>query len=224
MSMTADGKIATVNRAIQSFGSRRDLRHLYELRATADAVLCGAGTVNVPGVTLGTGGPDFVQRRRRRGLAEAPLRVVASGQARLRPDAGIFRHRCSPVVVLVSAAASPRRVNALRKVADAVEVFGTTDLDLSAALQWLRQSWGVRNLVGEGGATLNDALFRAGLVDEVHVTVCPWVFGGRSAPTLADGVGLPRLAEATRLTLRSARRAGDELYLVYRVVPCPSSS
>jgi hypothetical protein len=46
MAMTADGKIATANRArFTSFGSKRDLEHLYELRATADAVMCGARTV-----------------------------------------------------------------------------------------------------------------------------------------------------------------------------------
>ena len=37
MAMTADGKIATANRAVSSFSSRRDQRHLLELRATADA-------------------------------------------------------------------------------------------------------------------------------------------------------------------------------------------
>ena len=39
MAMTADGKIATANRRIHSFSSSRDLEHLYELRATADAVM-----------------------------------------------------------------------------------------------------------------------------------------------------------------------------------------
>ena len=44
MAMTADGKIATANRVVSSFGSRRDQEHLYELRATADAVMAGART------------------------------------------------------------------------------------------------------------------------------------------------------------------------------------
>ena len=44
MAMTADGKIATANRAVASFGSVRDREHLLELRATADAVMAGART------------------------------------------------------------------------------------------------------------------------------------------------------------------------------------
>ncbi len=36
------------------------------------------------------------------------------------------------------------------------------------------------------------------------------VFGGRAAPTVAEGLGFPRLADAVRLRLRRARRIGDE--------------
>ena len=53
MAMTADGRIATANRAVSSFGSERDHEHLLELRATADAVMCGARTVESSVVTLG---------------------------------------------------------------------------------------------------------------------------------------------------------------------------
>ena len=55
MAMTADGKIATANRAVHSFSSGRDLEHLYELRATADAVLCGARTVEISRYHFGNG-------------------------------------------------------------------------------------------------------------------------------------------------------------------------
>ncbi len=61
MAMTADGKIATANRAIHSFGSARDLAHLYGLRATADAVICGARTVEISRSILGTGGRKIPQ-------------------------------------------------------------------------------------------------------------------------------------------------------------------
>jgi riboflavin biosynthesis pyrimidine reductase len=72
-------------------------------------------------------------------------------------------------------------------------------------------------LLCEGGGELNDALFRAGLVDELHLTICPKIIGGRLAPTIADGLGALKLDQAARLQLKSARRLGDELFLVYRV-------
>ena len=70
MAITADGKIATANRAVSSFGSKRDKEHLFELRATADAVMCGAGTVNSGPINLGPGAPKYHRMRTRRGLAE----------------------------------------------------------------------------------------------------------------------------------------------------------
>ena len=104
MAMTADGKIATANRAVHSFGSARDLEHLYELRATADAVMCGARTVEVSGTILGTGGAKFRRLRLQHGLAEYPLRVIVSGSGSLDPQAAIFKKKFSPVIVLTTGA------------------------------------------------------------------------------------------------------------------------
>jgi len=98
-----------------------------------------------------------------------------------------------------------------------VEVFGQDELDFLSAFQWLRKSWGVRRLLCEGGGQLNDALFRAGLVDELHLTICPKIFGGRQAPTIADGRGFGTLASAAGLEPVSARRSGEEMFLVYRL-------
>lgn len=215
MAMTADGKIATTNRAVSSFGSSRDLAHLYELRATADAVMCGAQTASAPEIHLGPGGERYRRLRRRRGLAEYNLRVLVTGSGALDPAAPVFAKRFSPIVVLTTARAGQRQRDRLLAVADEVVVCGERELDFRAALAHLRSHWGVRRLLCEGGGELNDALFRAGLVQELHLTICPFVFGGRQAPTIADGVGAARLAEAAAFRLKSRRRVGDELFCVY---------
>src|SRR5271169_4783253 len=64
MAMTADGKIASANRAVSSFGSRRDREHLLELRATADAVMAGARTVDLNRINMGPG-PEKYRRLRK---------------------------------------------------------------------------------------------------------------------------------------------------------------
>jgi len=81
-------------------------------------------------------------------------------------------------------------------------------------LRWLKKERGVKRLLCEGGGELNAALFRAGLVREIRLTICPVIFGGRTAPTLAGGAGVKRLAGAARLRLVSMKRAGGELFLV----------
>jgi riboflavin-specific deaminase-like protein len=216
VAMTADGKIAPSNRQFQPFGSPRDIAHLYELRATADAVMSGARTLDTMPVLLGSGGPKYRRMRLRRGLAEYSLRVIVTGGGTIDPRAEIFRHRFSPILVLTTARAGRRRLAQLRQLADEVKICGRREIDFTEALAWLREKWKVKRLLCEGGGEVNGALYRAGLVDELHLTLCPFLLGGRSAPTLADGDGVDALADATKLELKSIRAVGDERFLVFR--------
>ncbi len=221
MAMTADGKIATANRAVSSFGSQRDFAHLLELRATADAVMCGARTVDSEPINLGPGPVKYRHKRLRNGLAEYNLRVIVSGSGTVDPNAEIFRHRFSPIIILTTHRASERRLRRLRELADEIKIAGRAEIDFRQALPWLREKWNVRRLLCEGGGELTSALFRAGLVNELHLTICPTIFGGRLAPTIADGIGFPRLSKAAQLRLKSMKRVGDELFVVYRVLSTP---
>jgi len=218
MAMTADGKIATANRAVSSFGSPRDQAQLLELRATADAVMAGARTVDLNPINLGPGPAKYRRLRLRRGLAEFNLRIIVSRAGTVNPGANVFRRQFSPVIILTTRRTRAARVRALRAVAAEIKVCGDKEIDFPGALRWLRRKWGIKRLLCEGGGELNDALFRTGLVNELHLTVCPRIFGGRTAPTIADGLGASSLARAARLELKSARRRGNEMFLVYRVL------
>jgi riboflavin-specific deaminase-like protein len=218
MAMTADGKIATTNRRVSSFGSRRDREHLLQLRATADAVMAGARTVDSNPVNLGPGPAKYRRLRLRRGLAEFNLRIVVSRSGSVSPNAKVFQRDFSPIIILTTRRAPADRLKRLRAVAAEVKILGAKEINFRSALRWLRTKWGIKRLLCEGGGELNDALFRAGLVNELHLTVCPKIFGGRAAPTIADGLGAGSLARATRLELQSARRQGEEMFLVYRVL------
>ncbi len=215
MSMTADGKIATGNRRVSSFGSPRDQEHLLELRATADAVMCGARTVDLNEIDMGPGPVKYRRRRLRAGLAEYNLRVVVSGSGSVNTGARLFKERSSPTIVLTTERATGRRLARLAAAADQVCVCGREEISFRRALVWLRAEWGVKRLLCEGGGELNAALFLAGLVNELHLTICPLIIGGRQAPTIADGVGVAGLADAVRLSLLSQRRIGEEIFQVW---------
>jgi riboflavin-specific deaminase-like protein len=215
---TADGKLAPANRHFVPFGSRRDQELLLELRASADAVMSGARTVGPMPVNLGPGPAKYRRMRLKKGLPEYNLRVVVSGSGNLNPKAELFHHRFSPIIVLVTRRAPESKLRRLREVADEVKAFGDTQLNFTEALRWLRKEWGVKRLLCEGGGEVNAGLFQEGLVDEEYHTLCPLVFGGRHAPTMADGDGSPTLASAPRLRLKSLKRLGDELFLVWRAI------
>lgn len=218
MGMTTDGKTATADGSLSSFGSRADHDHLLQLRATADAVMSGARTIDSHPVDLGPGGRNFRRLRLRDGLSEYNLRVIISGSASLDPAAAIFQTSFSPIILLAAKNAPPNRIKRLEKAGALVAQFGEGSVDLKQALKWLRKEHNVHRLVCEGGGELNDAMLSAGLVDEVHLTICPLILGGREASTIADGSGFQRLKDARRFQLQSRKQIGDELFCVYRAV------
>jgi riboflavin-specific deaminase-like protein len=216
MAMTADGKISTANRAASSFGSPVDHRHLLELRAEADAVMAGARTVDLAPINMGPGPASYRRRRISRGLSEYNLRVIVSRSGTVNTSAEVFKHTFSPILVLTTKQAQRQKLHAIRQVATEVKVFSSNEINFRAAFRWLYRRWNVHHLLCEGGGELNDALFREDLIDELHLTICPLVFGGQAAPTIAEGTGAANLAAATRLQLHRKRRVGDELFLVFR--------
>ncbi len=213
---TADGKLAPANRKFVTFSSKQDQTLLLRLRAQADAVMAGARTVDLVPIHLGPGPMKYRRLRLKNGLSEFNLRVVVSGSGTLKSNAEIFRRRFSPIIVLTSAMASERDLRRLRAVADDVAVFGEIEVDFQKALSWLGKKWKVKRLLCEGGGEVNAGLFRAGLVNEVYQTICPLIFGGRRAPTMADGAVSLKLAEATELYVKSWKRVGQELFVRYR--------
>jgi len=217
LALTADGKIATADRSIVTFGSLRDRQHMFELRATVDAVMCGARTLAESLATLDAGPARFRALRRRRGLTEQPVRVIVSGSASISTQAPLWRHRAGPVVLLATAKAPAARLRKLSRLGAVPGIFGRESLDAHASLAWLREKWGIRRLLCEGGGQLNATLFRAGLVDEVHLTLCPIIFGGATAPSLVDGSWPSALSEAITLQLYSHRQHGKEVFLVYHL-------
>ena len=176
--------------------------------------MCGARTVEISQTTLGNGGAKFGRQRLKHGLAESNLRVIVSGSGSIDAQATIFKRGSTPIIILTTQRASPDKIKKLQKLAAEVKICGKTDINFAGALRWLRQKWGVKRLMCEGGGELNDALFRADLVDEINLTICPKIVGGRLAPTISDGSGFPKLALAKPFRFHSRRVLKGELFTV----------
>ena len=88
---------------------------------------------------------------------------------------------------------------------------GKETVDLSRAMRQLRQQ-GIRTLLCEGGAALNDAMLRSGLADELFLTLAPKLKGGARLPTIVAGQGFPS-GMYLPLHLLSLYRDGDEAVL-----------
>jgi 2,5-diamino-6-(ribosylamino)-4(3H)-pyrimidinone 5'-phosphate reductase len=97
-------------------------------------------------------------------------------------------------------------------------VVGGGRVDLRRALEQLAERFGVRTVRVDSGGTLNGALLRAGLVDEVSLLVHPYLVGGTSprSPYLAED--LRPGADAVPARLSSVEQVADGLvWLRYEV-------
>lgn len=185
--MTADGKTSTRAFTSARFTSPADKRRLQEVRAGADAIMAGRGTVEADSMSMGLSRQDLRAERVSRGLPAEPLRVLVSNAGILDPGWKVFKHSGSPLIV-ISTSRMPSRLRSVIARHAELFLFSGRTVDLQKTLEILRSEFGVKRLVCEGGGSLLRSLSALDLVDSIFLTVAPVVFGGRLAPTLT---GLP---------------------------------
>lgn len=162
-------------------GRLADLRLMHYLRACADAVSVGAQTlrdhpdlIETP-AELGGLGEVLYQFRARHGLHRFPLQVVYSEHGRLQLDAPVFNTPTVAVIVVTTeAGARVLRSQGSDERGIMVFVAGKENIDsvgLVRSHERLFEEFGVRYVDCEGGAVVLNALHRAGILDEIFVTV-----------------------------------------------------
>jgi diaminohydroxyphosphoribosylaminopyrimidine deaminase/5-amino-6-(5-phosphoribosylamino)uracil reductase len=157
--------------------------------------------------------PELTARRGGRVLRR-PIRILVDSGLVVPAARRLFRGRGAASTWVLAA---PRAPGARRQKLEArgVRVLSIPrrggHLDLVRALGGLARE-GLTSLFVEGGGGLAAALFREGLVDEVHWFAAPTLIGGDGRPAIA-ALSLPRLSARIRLETRSVRRLGEDLYL-----------
>lgn len=213
--MTLDGKITTRTFSPIDFTSREDKAHLMRQRSMGDAVLIGHSTLQHDNPRLGLPQAELREARARRGQPPYPLRVIVSNEGRIDHRLNVFQTDISPIVIF-STTKMPRsnRVALMQKATLHLTRYGR--VDLSAMLQRLRVEYKVRTVACEGGATLFRALLARGLVDQLNLTIAPFLFGGANAPTLT-GLSKEILPASVQCRLTDMRVVGSECFLTYRI-------
>ena len=212
MVASSDGA-TTVDGLSGGLGGPADKRVFSAIRAVADVVLAGAGTVRAEHYGPPRTPPDVQQARLARGQQAKPTIAVVSGSLDLPLDSPLFRTPDARPIVVTSRAADPARRREVATVADVVDA-GEERVDVDTAVAALGR-WGAGVVVAEGGPGLNGQLVASGLVDELCLTLSPQLVGGSSRRLAAGPDGPP-----TPLRLVHLLEEDGLLFLRYvRAVP-----
>lgn len=153
-------------------GGPADRSAFLAMRAVADAILVGAGTVRAEDYGPVRVAADARARREARGQSSRPVLAVVTGRAALDRAARLFGG--DRVVVFTTETALSGRPD-LPEAAEVVAC-GRTTVDLAAVVQELRRR-GMGRILCEGGPVMARGLLTAGLVDELCLTLAPVVAG-----------------------------------------------
>lgn len=124
--------------------------------------------------------------------------------------------RGDELVVLTTEKAPRGYLADLRAKSISYFLCGRSEVNFRPALGRLRQHFGIRKIMLEGGGSLNGALLAAGLIDELSLLICPFADGSQKQPTVFDAPEKLLGKKATALTLKSATvRPGRIVWLRY---------
>jgi len=212
--MSADGKLSTKERKQVKISGKLDFERVDELRAQADAIMVGIGTVLADDPSLTVKSPERKAARKTAGKNENPARIIVDSAARTPLDADIFKKGEGLRIIAVSNSAPAEKIKSLEEKALVIKT-GDLKVDLGELVAKLKEM-GINTLMVEGGATLNWGMLSAGLVDEVYTFVGNLIIGGKTAPTFTDGEGFTE-AELSGLELLSADKIEEGILLKWKV-------
>lgn len=204
-----DGRTALANGVSQWITGEAARRDVHVWRARSCAVMTGVDTVLKDDAQLSV---------RHITTTRQPLRVVLDSHLRISRGAKIFQG--GPVLV-VTAMADGKKIAALEQAGATVVVLADESgrVDLLATLRHLA-AIGCNEVLVEAGSTLNGALLKAGLVDELVLYFAPQLLGDQ-ARGMAQLGELDELEQRVELVWQDVRQVGKDLRILATVTKSP---
>lgn len=206
---TLDGRSAAADGSSRWITGPESRADVHRLRAEADAVLVGGGTLRADDPHLAVRGIDG---------ATQPLRVAVDTRAGLPPTARVLDD-AAPTLLVVGEDADTRHLPGVELLRLPLHDGRIAVHDLLGELY----ARGVRSVFLEGGPTLAGAFLEAAAVDRVVGYLAPALLG--SGPAALADAGITNIAHAVRLHITEAVRVGTDLRItaVPEAVPTPTA-
>ena len=202
--ITLDGKLATRS-GDSKLSSKADKNRVNRLRSRVDAILIGKNTAKLDDPILSV---HHVKKKN-------PIRIILDSNATIRSSSRILRTSSKiPTIIAVGRQVSKKNLRRLEKFPIQIITCGKYRVNIKKLLETLRKQ-GIKKILVEGGGSTNWTFVKESLVDEMIITITPYLVGGMAATTLVDGDGFSTIAKSKKLKLKSVRRMNNEIILHY---------
>ena len=209
--ITADGKLTlkrgASSKILMKYMAPETEILLHQTRAAYDAIMVGANTIRIDN--------SFLTVRLVPG--KSPLRVIPCSMADIPLDSNVLK-KDAPTVIAVCEAAPKEHIDAIAAKGVHVVIAGKEHVELPLLMRILKEKFGVRKLMIEGGPTLNWHMLHDTLVDEIRLIHLPFIVGGSDTPSLVGGMHINTEDEMIRLTLKKYYMCGSNLVSEFDVL------
>jgi len=210
--MTLDGKIATRTGDSRWISCPQSRRLVHRMRAGADAVMVGIGTVKADDPRLNV--------RLGRQCTRNPLRIVIDSRLRIDPACNLLQAGLAggTLIVANTRAAAGAKAEMLRS--RGAEVLGCRmkgrRIDLIHLMSIVGKR-GISHIMLEGGSTLIGTALRSRIVDRAMLFYAPKIFAGSDGLGMAAGHGPSEIAGCLKLTGMTVRPVGSDFLVEGRL-------
>lgn len=206
MAMTLDGRVVLPDGRWHGLTSEEDRRRMDRYRKDADALIVGKGSIvrDDPDLSLRT----FPEPSR---SDEAPRPVLVCRNELPPLDRKIFHlKKRRPLIFLHN------RLRASSSgLGDCCEIVFFDDCFLPSQLISHLVAYGYKEILLEGGPTINYSFFKEDLVDVIYLTIVPHIIGMSNLPAFVDGPAPISSFQSKKWKLIRAEPKEEELFLEY---------
>lgn len=205
--ITLDGKLAT-RTGDSKLSTKIDKIRVYKLRSKVDAIIIGKNTAKIDDPLLSIHNIK----------GKNPIRIILDSNGTIDTNSRIIK-TCSkiPTIIVVSKKAKPKNLEKLKKFPITILVCGNNQINIKNLLKMLKQKK-IKNILLEGGGLTNWTFLKEKLIDDIIITLTPYLVGGSTATTLVDGIGFSKIVGSTRLKLKNVRKVKNEIMLHYQCI------
>jgi len=214
---TLDGKVATHTGHSKWISSPASRKLVHEMRARADAIMVGVGTVIADDPQL-TARDVQIKRVARRVVVDPELRTPPPSKLAMGSEAGD-----PPVTFGICSEVYNGPSQRIQDYADhGIEFMplprlANHYLEVEPLLRHLADAHNATNVLVEGGAALIGSMLDQGLVDQVLAFVAPKLLGDERGTSALTGLMRDTIDDANVLKLRDVQRIEDDVLLDYRI-------